>query len=55
MGMTTAERIQRYNSFQERFPIEKLEEMTLEEYTNLDRSDSFCYWIESRTGSLGSF
>ncbi|OKY95258.1 MAG: hypothetical protein BHV67_13365 [Bacteroidales bacterium 43_36] len=53
--MTTAERIQRYNSFQERFPIEKLEEMTLEEYTNLDRSDSFCYWIESRTGSLGSF
>lgn len=55
MGMTTVERIQRYNSFQERFPIEKLEEMTLEEYTNLDRSDSFCYWIESRTGSLGSF
>lgn len=53
--MTTAERIQRYNSFQEQFPIEKLEEMTLEEYTNLDRSDSFCYWIESRTGSLGSF
>lgn len=53
--MTTAERIQRYNSFQERFPIEKLGEMTLEEYTNLDRSDSFCYWIESRTGSLGSF
>lgn len=53
--MSTEERIQRYNSFQERFPIEKLEEMTLEEYTNLDRSDSFCYWIESRTGSLGSF
>lgn len=53
--MTTAERIQRYNSFQERFPIEKLEKMTLEEYTNLDRADSFCYWIESRTGSLGSF
>lgn len=28
--------------------------MTLDQYTNLNRSDSFCYWIESKTAGLGS-
>ncbi len=36
------------------FPIDKLRNMTLEQYTNLNRSDSFCYWIESKTEILGS-
>ena len=36
------------------FPIEKLKEMTLEQYTNLNRSDSFCYWLEFKTRILGS-
>lgn len=36
------------------FPIEKLKEMTLEQYTNLNRSDSFCYWLEFKTKILGS-
>ncbi|RED42623.1 dynein-related subfamily AAA family protein [Winogradskyella eximia] len=35
------------------WPIEKLEQMTLEEYTNLDREDSFCYWVEQKTKDLG--
>lgn len=44
-----------YNAFQKRFPIEKLPYMTLDEYTDLERSDSFCFWIESKTHDLGSF
>ena len=43
-----------YNQFQEQFPIDKLGTMTLEEYTNLDRENSFCYWLESKTYNLGS-
>ncbi|WP_282068232.1 EVE domain-containing protein [Olleya namhaensis] len=35
------------------WPIEKLETMILAEYTNLDREDSFCYWVEQKTKSLG--
>ena len=44
-----------YKQFQEAFPIESLKDMTLEKYTNLNRDDSFCYWLESRTYALGSF
>ncbi|MFL0354750.1 EVE domain-containing protein [Xanthomarina sp. GH4-25] len=40
--------------FLDTWPIEKLENMTLEEYTNLDREDSFCYWLEHITRDLGS-
>ncbi|MCH4551372.1 AAA family ATPase [Aestuariibaculum lutulentum] len=40
-------------SFLENWPIQKLESMYLEEYTNLDK-DSFCYWVEHITRDLGS-
>jgi 5-methylcytosine-specific restriction endonuclease McrBC GTP-binding regulatory subunit McrB len=36
------------------WPIEKLEQMTLEEYTDLERENSFCYWLEHITRDLGS-
>lgn len=39
--------------FQATWPIEKLKSMTLEEYTNLEKT-SFCYWVEAKTYSLGS-
>jgi hypothetical protein len=42
-----------YEQFNKTFPIEKLSSMTLEEYTNTDRSSSFCYWLEIKTGTLG--
>lgn len=42
------------NDFLEAFPLENLSEMPLKKYTNLNRSDSFCYWVESRTSELGS-
>lgn len=44
-----------YNDFLKEFPLESLKDMPLEKYTNLNRSDSFCYWIESKTYELGSF
>ena len=37
-----------------RFPIVSLSTMPLELYTNLERSNSFCYWLESITSELGS-
>jgi 5-methylcytosine-specific restriction endonuclease McrBC GTP-binding regulatory subunit McrB len=33
---------------------ENVKKMTLEEYTNLERDNSFCYWLESKTYELGS-
>lgn len=43
-----------YQDFQKAFPFEKLDDMTLEQYTNLHKSDSFCYWLEFKTKELGS-
>lgn len=53
--METINRRLLYQQFQETFPIEYLKEMPLEKYTNLNKDDSFCYWVESRTYHLGSF
>lgn len=43
-----------YKQFLQEFPIESLKDMPIERYSNLDRSNSFCYWIESRVHDLGS-
>lgn len=42
------------NDFLTAFPLETLSEMPLDKYTNLNRTDSFCYWVESKTHELGS-
>ena len=53
--MATKEfRDQLYEDFLKEFPLESLKDMTLEKYTNLNKDDSFCYWIESKTYKLGS-
>ena len=44
-----------YNEFHSVFPLESLNGMTLEQYTNLEKKDSFCYWLEAKTYELGSF
>jgi len=43
-----------HKQFLQQFPIERLRTMTLEEYTNLDKDNSFCYWLEVKTQELGS-
>ena len=48
------EREEMYRRFQKEFPMDSLNDIPLTKYTNLKRSDSFCYWIESKTNSLGS-
>lgn len=35
------------------WPLSRILKMTLEEYTNLDKT-SFCYWLEAKTYHLGS-
>ncbi|MDD2829238.1 MAG: AAA family ATPase [Sulfuricurvum sp.] len=37
------------NDFLKRWPLEKVKKMTLEEYTNLNKDNSFTYWLESKT------
>lgn len=43
-----------YESFLIEFPLERLKNLTIEEYTNLNKSDSFCYWVETKLRNLGS-
>ena len=42
------------DEFLRTWPLERVKEMTIEEYTNLNKKDSFCYWLESITQDLGS-
>src|SRR5699024_1888912 len=41
-------------SFLAEWPLEDVQSMTLEQYTNLNREGSFCYWLESKTQDIGS-
>ena len=52
--MTNDEKI--FKEFQERWSLEKVRNMTLEEYTGLGGAnrDDFTYWIESKHDKLGS-
>lgn len=43
-----------WNEFLERWPLERLSDMQLSDYTGVGNDDSFCYWLESRTNDLGS-
>lgn len=43
-----------YEEFKNEFPLERVRNLTLEEYTNTDRTNSFCYWVEKKTEKLGS-
>ena len=40
------------NSFLAEWPISRIKEMSIEEYTNLNKT-SFCYWVENKTNDLG--
>lgn len=51
--MTTVKKNELLKKFLETWPIDKLEKMTLEEYTNHNKN-SFTYWLEYETEPLGS-
>ena len=42
------------NEFLQLWTVERVKNMTVHEYTNLNRSDSFCYWLEAKTYYVGS-
>ena len=52
--MTQLELEKLYDDFNAIYTLAKLKTMTLEQYTNLNKSDSFCYWLEAITSELGS-
>ena len=43
-----------WDEFLTEWPVERVQQMTLEEYTNPNRADAFIYWIEKKLESLGS-
>ena len=47
-------RIELLEDFLKVFPLSSLKNMTLEQYTNLNKEDSFCYCLEFHTYELGS-
>lgn len=51
--MINSEHYQLKEEFLREWPLEKIKNLTLEEYTNLDKT-SFCYWVEAKTNLLGS-
>lgn len=48
------EKRQLHQEFLKVFPIDSLEDITLEQYTDLKKENSFCYWLEAKTSALGS-
>ena len=42
------------DEFLRTWPLERVKGMSIEEYTNLNKKDSFCYWLEAITQDLGS-
>jgi hypothetical protein len=47
------ERHNNLKRFLDKWTIEAIENMTLQDYTNVGNKDSFCYWLEHETRNLG--
>lgn len=45
---------QLWDAFLKRWPIEKLKELTLEQYVSTEDQDTFTYWLETKTRPIGS-
>ena len=43
-----------WDDFLEAWPVSRIETMTLDDYTDLERDDSLTYWLEFKTQKLGS-
>lgn len=42
------------DSFLSKWPVERIKNMTLEEYHHCGNKDTFCYWLVEKTANLGS-
>jgi len=42
------------NDFHERWPVNRISEMTLDDYVSINNKDTFCQWLETKTKDLGS-
>lgn len=51
---TTVEAYKLWDDFLSTWPVERLETMSLQDYTSAGSKDTFTYWIESKLDSLGS-
>ena len=54
MGDTETIGLNEVREFQQYWSIERLRNLTLEEYTNLNKENSLTYWLESKTEHAGS-
>ncbi len=54
MNEPVAEREALWDQFLQRWPLEALRDMTLEQYSQAGTDDYFCRWLEKHTESLGS-
>lgn len=45
---------QLWDDFLDRWPIENLPHLTIEEYTDTNNQNTFCYWVERKTYDIGS-
>ena len=52
--MTTNELKELLDEFLNRWQIEDVENMTLQEYVSVGNKDTFCQWVETKTRMLGS-
>lgn len=48
------ERIALWNEFRKRWPYEKLQEMTLDEYVSVGNQDTFKYWVVNKTSKIAT-
>ncbi len=54
MDKSVQERETIWQEFLERWPLDTLSSMSLDEYTSVETGDSFCYWLEKRTEDICS-
>lgn len=52
--MDINEKKELWDSFLARWPKQKVNAMTLEQYVSVDDQDTFTYWLETKAGALGS-
>ncbi|MEA3547105.1 MAG: AAA family ATPase [Thermodesulfobacteriota bacterium] len=52
--MSNHQLYQLWDDFLEKWPLERVRQLTLSEYTNLNRDDAYIYWLEKRLEKLGS-